>query len=942
VRSRVSFAGSWAVLYDAIRLQAAGDPDFDVSVIERALQQLLLSGELEARTTPPNVSRADVLALAIRGLLRDGGVILTRTSTTGPGRYQLAERPPEEFAWSHEETLLVPSTLPVTIAAPLEEVLGGALDGLDWDAFVRLVAPDGLEGGYSAVPRRSSGEIGRVARDSGGDQVSSMVQVNATMVDPAAVTATARPTLRPIALGSGQIRQLWLADGTLDYLGKDRVRSLPVTTGGDEVLFPDRLDGTRYWYLPTLELVEPSPAEDPETAAFLFSFERVGVGSTGDAALSGTVRLTLRPGIPEPVRTQLAALHNPPAQPVEMLDLNIELSIPFIDSADNSSKRTPLRGTVDRSTGDIVVTFAVADRWVRLAYAALSLTESQAGERPSIRYSFRYESYRVTKGATIRPLNGLKQAMIPIDWNPGKASLRPLVFNAATGVLLAGATQIRFAPEEEPAGTKRATRGQARGGGPAAAARPAIALARPIAVARPFSAAAVRPIAETGINPVPLEIRPVLTDVIPQLDERVYVQQSMGVQGAADVEMPCDRFGPLYRQRVTTGWQSIGCQEAFRLGQAPAQLYQEIPALKTEWFRIYKCLPQPERFLVLPSVYHIARYPPGHERAYLPAAMVYAVLDPETVANNRYRFVATVEPDIPPFAMRALRASLSTYAPPASTELDLPTDVATQVELPSMPMASALAKPRFTVVGQGVQVVLECQIADALILRSAIEAGGVLGRLSFTLGDASHLESEVELLLSRIGGPWGVGPVSADRTGAGIQLTNHIDRSVDVSTLRLYTGVAAANEVAVGQRLEPLATASVGLGEGEVEVTAVYSIPPAAARSLEESRIYVEDVTTNVIFTCGINYAARGMADLEVYARLRGVGSEERVSLSNAVPRAGAAEFVVPLSAIVGAGGSSPAIEFRLVRVMTTGERVEKAWTECPGALVDIQWDQIA
>ncbi len=939
IRSRVSFNAKWAALYDAIALQAAGAPDFDISTIERSLQQLQASGGLDARTLPANIAAPEVLAAAIRGFVRSGGMILARAPGAGPGRYRLTERPPEEFVWTYDETLSSPMAIDVSIAAPLERVLGGALDGQDWSAFVRLVAPDGPEGGYSAVPRLSRGEMERSARDEGGTPISSMVLVNATIVDSAAVTATSRPSVRPAALSSGMVKQMWLADGVLDYLGKRRVRSLPVTTGGGEVLFPDRLDGTRRWYLPALEVVEPNPAESPDTAAFLFSFERIGTGSTGDAALSGTLRLTLRPTVPEAVRTALATLNNPPAQPIEMLDLSVDLSIPFVDSADNVRKRTTLRGTTDRSGADIVATFTVADQWVRLVYGVLSLAGFQNEESATIGYSFRYESYRAANGSTIRPVNGLKQAMIPLDWSPKATAARPLVFDAKAGVLMSGSTHIRFGSEDIAAPS--AVRLE-RAGGLAAMARPAsAAITRPIALASP-AATVLRPNDGIAARPLPLKIRPSLIDIIPQLQARVYVQQSVGVQGAADVLMPCNSFGPLYGQRLATGWQSIGCQDAFRLGTAPAQLYEEITALAGSWFRVYRCLPQPERFLVLPRTYRIARYPTEHDRAYFPAAMVYATLDPETVANNRYRFVATVEPDIPAFALRALCASLSAYAPPASIQIDLPTDVALEVDLPAMPLASAIAPPRFTVTGKGVQVVLECQLADALILRSAIEVGGVLGRLAFTFGDSSRLESDIEILLSQIVGPWGTGPVSADRSAGHIRLTNRVDRSVDVSVLRLYAGVAAATELTVGRRLEAFADAQVAVDDAESEISIVYSFPPGGPRSLEECRVYMEDVSTNVIFTCGINFEARGIADIEVYARLRGEGAEQRVSLSTNLPRVGTAHFTAPLSSVLGATENSPGIEYRLVRVMTSGERVEKAWASCPGAVVDIQWDLLA
>lgn len=934
--SRVTLQAGWAVLYDAIAYAAAGAADFDVAVIERALQQMVSDGALSADVAPADLPPTEVLGVAIRGLLRSGGMIFERVPGAQAGRYRLTEKPAPEFMWRYDERLTVPATRKRSIAAPLEDVLGGALDGQDWSAFVRLVAPDGAQMEYAAVPRLCRGEVESVERDPGGAASSSMVLVNATLLDGAAVTATSRPFVRPTMVASGQNRQMWLADGVLDYLRKQPVRSLPVTTSGTEALFPDRLDRTRRWYVPTLAFVEPNPAGDPDSASFLYSFERIGTATSGDAALAGTVRVVLQTTVPEAVRAALAAAGNPPAQPVEMLDMNVELSVPFVDSADNTRKRTTLRGTVEHVGSDVIATFAIADRWVRLVYAVLSSPGFQDGEQASLRYSFRYECYREVTGATVRPINGVKQALIPIDWTEAHKASGPLVFNARAGLLAAGATQIRFVPES--AAAVAAERGPQEHFSAAATARPVS-----VAASRPATAAAVaRPIGDMAMKPLPVMIRPSVIDVRPPLREIEYIQQSVGVQGATDLLIPCNRFGTLYRQKIDAGWHAIGCQDAFRLGTVPAKLYEEIGALANSWLRVYRCLPQPGRFLVLPRAYRIARYPPGHERSYLPAAMVYAVLDATVLASNRYRFVATVEPDIPPFVLRALRASLAAYAPAASLELNLPTDVATNTDLPSMPLASILSPPRFTVAGNGVQVVLESEIADALVLRSAVETGGVLGRLAFTFEDSSSLESEIEIVLGQIAGPWGAGPASAKRSGGTIRLTNHIDRALDVSLLRLYVAATAATEVAVGERIEAGASIDVAVADSDAEVAIVYSVASSGPRTLEECRVYMEDVSTNVIFTCGINYAARGIADIEVYARLGADGTEKRVRLSDALPRMGTAEFMAPLSSVVGAGASSPTIQYRVVRVMTAGERVAKPWAPCPSAVVDIQWELVA
>jgi len=346
---------------------------------------------------------------------------------------------------------------------------------------------------------------------------------------------------------------------------------------------------------------------------------------------------------------------------------------------------------------------------------------------------------------------------------------------------------------------------------------------------------------------------------------------------------------------------------------------------------------------VLPRTYRITRYPPGHDQEYLPAAMVYAVLDATNVANNRYRFVVTVEPDIPPFTLRGLRASLAVHAPAASLVINLPTEVATRTELPSMPLAIALAPPRFTVTGKGVQIVLDCQIADALVLRSAIErAGAVLGRLAFTFEDASQLESDIEIAIGRITGPWGAGPVSVERNGGRLRLFNHIDQALEVSGIRLYHSTATSTEFAIGEHLEAGESIDISVVNDDAEAAVVYALGSDGPNTLEESRVFIENVSTNVIFTCGINYEARNILDIELYARLSSDGLEKRVILSNVLPRVGSAEFTVPLSSVVGPAAYSPVIEYRLMRTMIGGERIEKPWSPCLGAVVDIQWGDLA
>ena len=335
-----------------------------------------------------------------------------------------------------------------------------------------------------------------------------------------------------------------------------------------------------------------------------------------------------------------------------------------------------------------------------------------------------------------------------------------------------------------------------------------------------------------AIKPLPFHVHPVLAEGKPTLQDVVYIEQSVGIQRAVDVLLACNQYGSYYQERMPEGWRAIGCQEAFRLGELPAHLYEPLPELATGWFTVYRCLSQPGRFLLLPKSYCITRYPPEHAAAYLPAAMVYAVLDADQPDHNRYRFVASLEPDVPAFALRALRATLTTYAAAESIVIDLPADVAASTDLPSMPLAAAIASPQFTVASGGVQIVLETDLHDAVVLRTALQAVGILGRLEFTLTDGARLASDIDMSLHRIVGPWRVGPIAITPGSAGLRLTNRVERAIDVAEVRLYQSTAAFTSLPVGQRIESGASLEIDADPAitVADACAVYSVPPTGPR----------------------------------------------------------------------------------------------------------------
>lgn len=940
--THVRLNAPWLALYSAIEA-AATAPEFGMETLEAALRSMRRAGTLRVDAADV-LGEDELLAIALRALRQSGGIILARVRDQDRGSFRLLEKPGEWFAWSHEEVVLSPAIRRVEIAGPLEGALAGVLDGHDWSRFVRAVAPDGSPSGYAPLRTRARGLPEREERGDADGSPMTMALVGGTMVQASAMTMTSSPTVRPVARPSDALRQTILADASFQ-LQKRRDRSLPVVSSTDDAIFPDRLDPRKYWYVPALELVLPDPAAEAALSPFQFWFETFGATTSGEAALRGEVRLTLREAQPEAV----ARAGNPSVRAVEMLDPEIALSLPYIDSDDGQVKRTLLRSRLDRSAGTLAATFSLADRWVRLCYAVLSVDSYQGLERAKLSYSFRYECYRRLESNRVKPIFGMKSATLATNWSAARPTASTPVFDASRATLSVGALRVRMGIEDEaPSSSRDDEPVRVRAGIGTAAF--SVASARPIALAPSLATATLRPVGPGATaslphlipkpKPASILVRPEIIDALPIITESVYVQQSIGVQGGADAVLPCARYGSLYMQKMPEGLRPIGCQEAFRLGRATSRLFEEIPELMTEWYRVHRCLQQPGRFLLLPRTYRISRYAPSHERAYQPAASVTAVLDAQNPAATRYVFTATVEPDVPAFALRALRAALAPYAPAASIQIELPTDVGT-TELASTSVPVGLAAPSFSSTGVGAQLRLSAALPDALILRSAIESAGIYARLAFAFSDGSRLESNVELLLTSMCGPWRHGPVATEWSGAALILTNRIERPVNISDVKIYSGPTACNTIPRAEQLVPGARATLPVPDASGEPQPIYSIPPGVATRLEESRIFIEELAINVLYTCGINYEARGMAALEVYARPRGTTEEQRVTLSESLPRMGEARFQLPISLGIGTTDLRPEIEHRFVRTMSNGERVDTGWRRCEGAVVDITWEYL-
>ena len=100
------------------------------------------------------------------------------------------------------------------------------------------------------------------------------------------------------------------------------------------------MNANKLWYAPVYEIIEPEPNADPGSSPFLFSFERFGATGTGEPALRGSVRFTLRFRMSEETESALSQINLVnKAQPVNFENLSVSLLVPFVDETDGRVKQ---------------------------------------------------------------------------------------------------------------------------------------------------------------------------------------------------------------------------------------------------------------------------------------------------------------------------------------------------------------------------------------------------------------------------------------------------------------------------------------------------------------------------------------------------------------------------------------------------------------------------
>ncbi|HET7729426.1 MAG TPA: hypothetical protein VFK48_05285, partial [Usitatibacter sp.] len=422
-----------------------------------------------------------------------------------------------------------------------------------------------------------------------------------------------------------------------------------------------------------------------------------------------------------------------------------------------------------------------------------------------------------------------------------------------------------------------------------------------------------------------------------------YVRRTMLRQETLDLAFPCSSLGAFYREEREGLPQAIGCTQAIRLGQAVVRQYQEIPELASSACRVYRSLQQPGRFLVLPAAYRITRYSPSIVgKGWRPAVAAFTVLDPEVDANNRILFQATLQPDLPLHARRALADRLAALA--RNPVIEYPTEIGADVEYAWLVGAGSRVEVETLRLADSFQVSLATDLAGALMLKTMIQNTGVGGTATFRLADGTSLSTLLCFELGTIVGPWTTGPLEISAAGTSAALRNAIERPVDVAELLAYPKSGPAQRVAVDATLQPGETRTVQIPAGSAELYAVATPAAGGAAAIEEIRSFVEEVATNAVFIDLVNRDNHGLLRLDIEARMKDVPGEARPVPMAGDPPTGALDFLLPITTYL----ARHVLQFRVRKTFKPvgAAPAESRFTrwfdwdlETAGAVVSLTWD---
>jgi hypothetical protein len=231
---------------------------------------------------------------------------------------------------------------------------------------------------------------------------------------------------------------------------------------------------------------------------------------------------------------------------------------------------------------------------------------------------------------------------------------------------------------------------------------------------------------------------------------------------------------------------------------------------------------------------------------------------------------------------------------------------------------------------------LTASMDNALLLLNLIERSGLNGSVTFAVEDGTTVESAL-ILDTSVTGPWGTGPVQTKITPDSVTLTNRIERPINVFNLMTRKGTDDATVITVNATLATGVSQKVAVPHPVDEAYCTFSVGDAPMK-LDELDIFIEDLTTNVIFVNQVALGDHGLKGLSAQARLK--GTTHIYQLNDVSGASTTLTITLPLTTYL----SVQTLEYQITKIANDGSTSSTTWLDADlskGNVLSITWDLI-
>jgi hypothetical protein len=954
--TKITLKGNWAKIYDFLYnkfgLNVINSIDLKNSFLELVHSNMIdiVSSDTKFIIKFEDDENDNELSLHLfKAFLSLSGVIVNHQTVYSNGDtsqlfYSLRSRPKDVFELNYSEVLQTSVTRSKVLSIPMDELLSNSLKGVNLEEVTNLIyIGDTNHVEYPSRFKIKSMDFRQHKLDSGIVKQKEMIIHNGSVQDislslrpdqSSQISASAAELVRPTSLVAANIS--WGLDDHLIAPQGSPLLKRPLVDDPSSGIWRDIKNDNEFWFAPTFEVIMPAFNENPSTSPFVFIFERLGAASSGLPALAGHVKISLKKIKSSGVESKLSSLGNPVAYEVSIYNMAISLEVPFVDTADNQIKTTSFKCSIEQKDDTIIATASISNEWVRLFYGSLAWPNFQAISS-KLNISYYYQGYVSLGGDDFYLVLDKKTAITPVLYSENdKSSLEDSYLDAFNLVYYDPNMELKFKKEVsnphaspmEPDIDEKSIPKTELGSSP-----------RP----RPG------PLSPRNVNKLPAVYTksPQIKDRIKYIprETRHFAIRSFIWYESKDIFFPCSSLGSLYLDKSGDVLTAIGCQEADRLGQISFKQYEEIKELESPFCKVFKSLQQPWRFLLLPSEYCITRYEKSENvNSYKPILFIYSLIDAENPDNNRITFSSTLQANIPIYILQDILSRLKKYtfrSPVLEFPTDIPSEITYEGALSSSASESIDLKSSVALGFDGsFQIHINTDLANALLLKSMLEHGGLHGVVKFKLPDNSELRSNLVLQLDKITGPWKAGPIEISMTSNGIALINKIESSVIISDLVIYKDSEFIRRIPV----------EVTLLKGQIHNDVFISLNPyekiypvyslgSGISSIDEIRSYIEDILTNIIIIDLVNHENHDILSMVIKARIKNVPGEYAEELNSGIPKE--ILFTLPITSYL----ENRVIEFQITITLRSDESKITSWlewdTETKGNVISITWDLI-